>query len=806
MFAPHSVYNRFFTLLTIILLAPFCLLAQLTNEYQIKSGYIFNFQKYFEWERENKIDTFRIGVYGENSNFITTLKSMEGFTAKNKPIKIILFNSIADIKYTHILLVTNDRNYMVKDILDLIRGQNTLLITDRCEYQRYVMVNFIYNENSKITFEINSKNLEDNRFKISPKLIILGGSEIDVRKLYLETEKSLINEKEKVEVFEKELTQKKQEIGNMNAKLATYYHEIETLQSNIANQKNELKTLSTLSNEQKLDLEKKSLILATHKHEIEKRETLLSKKNAEINERQQEISKYSLVLSAQKNEIEKRQAIIDHQGKSLITLVDKMKTQQSILYMLIALIVMALTLTIVIFRNYRINQARNLELEKLSIVARETDNAVIIMNEKGEFEWVNEGFTRLYGFNLEQLIQKNGNTLLTASTFTGIKDIFTNLTNNKKSISYESSNSKTDGSKIWTQSTITPILDGNKNIKKIIVIDSDITSLKEAEFHIIEKNEEIQRQSEELYEQTEQLIGLNEELIAKKDKLEEALEKLKGTQSQLVESEKMVILGQLTAGIAHEINNPVNFINSGIEFLKIAFDQILVLLNKYEILSTENANQELRNIEEYKNDIDYKTLLTDIDQVILDIKSGVYRTVEIVKSLRTFSRLDESDLKTIDLHKSISSTLVILKNKYSNRIEIVQDFGKNIPPIECYPGKINQLLLNILVNAIQAIKETGKIFINTKLVHRNEIEIIELTIKDTGSGMSDEVKRKIFEPFFTTKEIGEGTGLGLSISKNIVETHNGIITVDSVINEGTIFTILLPVEFKKKNKSAILEE
>jgi len=777
---------------------------QVTDD-QIKTGYIYNFLKYIQWENEEKADTFKIAVYGENYALINTLKNIEHLQVKGKPIRVITFKSIGDIEFTHILLISNDRISFVKDILDLIKGRNTLLVTDRCEYPRYVMVNFTYNDNSKIQFEINSKNMGEAKLKTSSKLVLLGGSEIDVRKLYLETEKSLITEKGKVSTYEKELTQKKQEIQNMNSKLYQLYKEIETLQGKISIQKNDLVHLTNQSQEQQKNLFAKSIILYNQKNEIENREKQLIERDSEIYLKQQKIESYSQVLNSQKAEIEKRQTTIekqrytiDRQGKVLNNQTEQIKIQQNFLYLLVVLVLMAFTLIFVIYRNFIINKKKNRELEKLSIVARETDNAVVIANEKGEFEWVNEGFTRMYGYAFDQLLKTKGKNLLEASSYKYISAEINLLYKEKKSVTYESSTQNKEGKTIWVHSTITPILDENKNIRKLIIIDSDITQLKEAELAILEKNEEIQRQSEELYEQTEQLLILNQELELKKNILEDALTKLKNTQTQLVESEKMIILGQLTAGIAHEINNPINFINSGIEGVKMAFEQLIILLNKYEEITADNVRDQLKTIDTYKREIDYTNLLIDINQLTQDIKSGIFRTVEIVKGLRTFSRLDESDLKFIDLHKSLESTLIILRNKFDNKIKIVKDYG-DIPEIECYPGKINQVFLNILVNAVQAIKEKGQISIITKLKTKENQQFVEILVKDTGLGMTNDIKKRIFEPFFTTKEAGEGTGLGLSITHNIIEIHHGSIEVESVLGEGSVFNILLPVTFNKKN-------
>lgn len=778
---------------------------QQVSDNQIKAGYIYNFLKYIQWENEASTDTFKIAVYGEDHALINNLKSMENIQVKGKPVKVIMFKSIGDIEYAHILLVTNDRIFFVKDISDFLRGKNTLLVTDRCDYPQYVMINLTYSDNSKIQFEINSQNLEEANLKTSSRLILLGGSEIDVRRLYRETEKSLITEKGKVSNYEKELSLKKDEIQNMNTKLHQLYKEIGTLQTKISGQKSDLLNLTHQSQEQQKDLLAKSAILQNQKNEIEKREEQLIKRDSEILTKQRKIEEYSQILGSQKKEIQKRQSTIENQrstlaeqGKVLNSKVEQIKTQRNFLYMLVALVITSFALIFVIYRNFIINRERNRELEKLSIVARETDNAVVIASEDGDFEWVNEGFTRMYGIDFDQLIATRGKNLLEASSFKYIENELKTISKEKRSVTYESSARNKEGKTIWVHSTITPILDADRNIKKLIIIDSDITPLKEAELAIIEKNEEIQRQSEELVGQTEQLIALNQELEHKKNILEDALTKLKNTQTQLVESEKMIILGQLTAGIAHEINNPINFINSGVEGIKMAFEQIFILLRKYEEITASNAKEQLKNISEYKQEIDYKNLLIDVEQLTQDVKSGIYRTVEIVKGLRTFTRLDESDLKYIDLHKSINSTLIILRNKFHNKIKIIKDYG-DIPEIECYPGKVNQVLLNLLVNAVQAIKGVGQITIKTQIRIKEDQQFVEILVKDTGAGMTEETQKKIFEPFFTTKDVGEGTGLGLSITRNIIDIHNGSIEVESALGQGSTFTVLLPVTFEKNN-------
>ena len=279
------------------------------------------------------------------------------------------------------------------------------------------------------------------------------------------------------------------------------------------------------------------------------------------------------------------------------------------------------------------------------------------------------------------------------------------------------------------------------------------------------------------------LNEINEELSA-------TLNNLKLTQTQLVQSEKMASLGQLTAGVAHEINNPINFISAGIDSLSINYGELQELLNKYTSLKAgEDNNQLLQEIEVLKKELDLAYLLEEIPLLLAGIKTGTQRTTEIVKSLRNFARLDEDSLKVTDIHEGLESTLVILRNKLGERISVERQYDAALPEILCYPGQLNQVFMNILNNAIQAIESSGQISIHTKRAD----DYVLVSISDTGKGMDKAVQERIFEPFFTTKEVGEGTGLGLSISYGIIEKHKGKIAVESSPGKGTHFIIHLPI-------------
>ncbi len=263
---------------------------------------------------------------------------------------------------------------------------------------------------------------------------------------------------------------------------------------------------------------------------------------------------------------------------------------------------------------------------------------------------------------------------------------------------------------------------------------------------------------------------------------------LKDAQNKLVQSEKMASLGQLTAGVAHEINNPVNFVLSNINPLKRDIKDVIDIQKKYEeVIKSNNLENQFQEIKKLKNDLDYKYTLDEIDKLLDGIEEGGNRTAEIVKGLRNFSRLDEGEKKIANINDSIDSTLMMLKNQFKNRIEIEIEFGE-IPDILSYPGKLNQVFMNLLSNAGQAIDGKGKIKIKTW----NNDESIFVSIKDNGNGMDEKTKSKIFEPFFTTKDVGKGTGLGLSISYGIIQDHKGTIDVKSELNKGTEFIITLP--------------
>jgi signal transduction histidine kinase/Tfp pilus assembly protein PilF len=271
--------------------------------------------------------------------------------------------------------------------------------------------------------------------------------------------------------------------------------------------------------------------------------------------------------------------------------------------------------------------------------------------------------------------------------------------------------------------------------------------------------------------------------------LQTTLDELRTAQEQLVQAEKLASLGQLTAGIAHEINNPINFVSSNVAPLKEDLKEVVELIHMYEkVIEEKGLYQMFSKAITFRKESEMEIVLEEIDDLMSGIEEGAIRTSEIVKGLKNFSRLDQNVAKQANINDGIESTLTLLHSAYKGRITINKEFG-NLPPVICFPGQINQVFMNILSNAIQAINSTGTITIKTW----TESDMVKISIKDTGTGIKEETLKRIFDPFFTTKNVGKGTGLGLSISYGIIEKHKGKIEVFSELSKGTEFVITIPV-------------
>jgi signal transduction histidine kinase len=317
-------------------------------------------------------------------------------------------------------------------------------------------------------------------------------------------------------------------------------------------------------------------------------------------------------------------------------------------------------------------------------------------------------------------------------------------------------------------------------------------AVRQSAVELTSSNEELRRLAAELEEMARSRQRAYQEVAV-------AYQELKEAQSRLVQAEKLSSLGQLVAGVAHEINNPLAFVTNNVSLLRREFQGLGDLVKLYQTADetlAEHRPDLLAHLEEMRERIDLGFVLESLDGLMDRTGHGLKRIHRIVASLRNFARLDEADLKEVDLNEGIRSTVNIIRGKAKEcGVELHLELSP-LPPLPCYPGQINQVVLNLLTNAIDACPGGGKVAVRTRAL----ADGVQIQVIDDGQGIDPEIQDRIFDPFFTTKPVGQGTGLGLSISYGIVESHGGRLEVESTPGEGSHFTVWLPRSFPLAGK------
>ncbi|MEH1790079.1 MAG: PAS domain S-box protein [Nostoc sp.] len=394
----------------------------------------------------------------------------------------------------------------------------------------------------------------------------------------------------------------------------------------------------------------------------------------------------------------------------------------------------------------------------------------------GTFIYLSPQFTEVWGYDIHEFLGKSFATLVHPEDLPNLNEFFHHILDTaQKQKGIEFRTKRKDGSWCWITCNNYPTIDTDGNVIGFHGIARDITERKTAE--------EALRESEA-------------QLREKTWHLEQALKELQITQTQLVQREKMSSLGQMVAGVAHEINNPTSFIYSNIQPAKQYIQSLLDLIQLYQRDYPHPGSE----IQEKIKSADLEFLMADLPKLLNSMETGAERIMRIVLELRNFSRMDEAELKAVDIHEGINSTIIILEHRLKAQhkrpvIQVIKKY-KNLPLVTCYASQLNQVFLNILVNAIDAldecppINEAPTIYISTDAYNGN---LVVIRITDNGPGIPLDIQQRLFDPFFTTKAVGKGTGMGLSISYQIVKKHQGSLNCISTPGKGSEFVIEIPL-------------
>ncbi|MEJ2038227.1 MAG: response regulator [Desulfosarcinaceae bacterium] len=405
----------------------------------------------------------------------------------------------------------------------------------------------------------------------------------------------------------------------------------------------------------------------------------------------------------------------------------------------------------------------------------------IVSANKAFIDMVSSSPTEIVGQNCQDLIE---NSALLRCFLSDLKSIVNDAFSEGRVRNLQLKGCDTSGGATCLQVACLPIKDDLMRTFQTVIVMKDIT--------------EDQRKAEEIQALNKRLLETSVQIEAKNIKLENALKRLEDTQAQMLQSEKMASIGQLAAGVAHEINNPTGFVSSNLKTLSDYQNDIIALLGGYREIVQELTGMEslspsittkVEEMAKMEADIDIEFLMEDMADLIGDCREGTERIKKIIMDLKDFAHPGEDTVQSTDINRGLDSTLNVVNNEIKYKATVHRDFG-DIPSVRGFPQQVNQVFMNILVNAAQSIENSGDIHIATRTVDSQ----VEITIRDTGCGISQENIPKIFDPFFTTKEVGKGTGLGMNIAYKIIEKHKGTISVQSQVGEGTVFTIRLPAE------------
>jgi PAS domain S-box-containing protein len=437
---------------------------------------------------------------------------------------------------------------------------------------------------------------------------------------------------------------------------------------------------------------------------------------------------------------------------------------------------------------HQVQDALAQTLSQLRATLESTGNGILVVDWRGQINSMNHLFGTIWALP-ETLLQAHDNEALLAFVVRSVQEsalLQTRLDTILDPAETTDTLHHQDG-RVFEFSSLPQYL--NEQIIGRVFSVQDITQRTRDAQALRESRDQLEIR---VQERTLDLQTLNETLYAEKEQMADLLKQLESTQGQLMQSERMASIGQLAAGVAYEINNPVGFVNSNLGSLHRYVTSLMRLLGLYQQVQGELPATAQQQIDDLKKELDFDFMCDDIVELLSESLDGLKRVTRIVQDLKNFSHVDEVEYQLADIEDGLESTLRVVWNEVKYKAEVVKEFA-GLPKVKCHPFQINQVFMNLLVNASQALQDKGRIVISTGFDERQ----VWIRVQDTGKGIAPEHLPKIFDPFFTTKPVGQGTGLGLSLSYDIVKKHNGLIEVSSEVGKGTAFTVYLPYELEE---------
>lgn len=506
-------------------------------------------------------------------------------------------------------------------------------------------------------------------------------------------------------------------------------------------------------------------------------ETLLSMRITDIESSLQDVFYWEEVRNGQYQEISKQEGLYRCANGDLLTVIKSVHVVEHEGASLLAILARDVS------QERQVEEALERTLSQLRATLESTGNGVLVIDWQGQIVSMNRQFSAMWSIPEELLLDRNEAAII-ESLCVQVQEteiVRLRLRAIVDRLETEDIFRLKDGRVFECKSR--PQYLGENIVGRVFGF-SDITARTEAEVALRESRDRLE---EGVRERTAELQAANASLQAEQQHQQELIKKLEEAQNQLLQSEKMASMGQLAAGVAHEINNPIGFVNSNLGTLQRYVDSLLRLLDAYEKLESLVADDALQELRQLKQEIDTQYLREDISDLLSESLDGMQRVKRIVQDLKDFSHVDRGERELADLEKGLESTLNVVWNELKYKTKVIKEYA-HPPAIECLPSQLNQVFMNLLINAAHSIETTGEITIRTGFDQQN----VWIEVEDTGKGIPAENLTRIFEPFFTTKPVGKGTGLGLSLSYGIVKKHHGRIEVSSEVGKGTKFRVILP--------------